>query len=166
MNIMKRINTIFAVILLASTIMPSCDDSTAKSDVKSGDMSVKEVKEESQQNAKNDFLALLLGKVYEMGEGEEMVKVSFDLKNYMQDCGNLGQVGWVGSYWADGPLFTVDVNYEEKELTTHNIINCEIEPKGTYKIKFNDDNTITLTVINCDGRDDFFGGCGPFSLAN
>ena len=163
---MKKINTVFAVILLASTIMTSCDDSTAKSDFIYEDVPVKEVQEEAQQNSKNDFLALLLGKVYEMGKGENMVKVSFDLENYLQDCGDLGQVGWVGSYWADGPEFTVDVNYEEKELTTHNIINCEIEPKGTYKIKYNDDNTITLTVINCDGRDDFFGGCGPFSLAN
>lgn len=183
---MKKITTIFGAILFASTIMISCDDSTTESDAKSEDVSVvegitkssseaavlpkemdsKNLQEEAQQNSKNDFLALLLGKVYEMGKGENMVKVSFDLENYLQDCGDLGQVGWVGSYWADGPEFTVDVNYQEKELTTYAIINCEIEPKGTYKIKYNNDNTITLTVINCDGLDSFFDGCGPFTLEN
>ena len=33
-----------------------------------------------------------------------------------------------------------------------------------YKIKYINDNTISLTVINCEN--DFFEGCGPFTLTN
>jgi hypothetical protein len=120
--------------------------------------------EEAQGNSKNDFLALLAGNDYKMGEGEDMVKVSFDLENYMNDCGDIGQFGWVGNYWADGPLFSVDVNLQEKELTTHHISDkCKIESKGTYKIKYIDDNTISLTVINSD-YNSFFDNQGTFML--
>lgn len=119
--------------------------------------------EEVQQNLKNDFLALFAGNEYKMGKGEDMVKVSFDLENYMNNCGDLGQFGWVGIYWADGPLFSVDVNFQEKELTTHDISdNCKIDSKGTYKIKYIDDNTISLTVINSESN--FFDNQGTFTL--
>ncbi len=160
---MKKITTIFGAILFASTIMISCNDSTTESDAKSGEMV--SALEEAQQNSKSDFLALLSGKVYEMGEGENIVKVSFDTSGYLNDCGALGQVGWIGSYWADGPLFTVDVNDQEKELATHVIMNCTIDSKETYKIKYIDDNTISLTVFNCE-NDPFFNDCGPFTLKN
>lgn len=140
---MKKIMTIFGAIIIASFMLTSCGDGSNES----------------------DFMALFSGKVYEMGEGENMVKVSFELENYHQECGDLGQVGWVGSYWADGPLFTVDVNVQEKELTTHNVSDgCTIDSKKTYKIKYINDNTISLTVINCEN--DFFVVCGPFTLTN
>ena len=114
----------------------------------------------------NDFMALFLGKVYGMGEEENMVYVSFIMKNEgeFNKCVDL-QVGSVGSYWADGPSFTADVNVEEKELTTRNLSNdCTIDTYNTYKIKIINDNTISLTVINKDHG--FFEGNGPFTLTN
>ena len=111
------------------------------------------------------FLALFSGKVYELGEGENVLIVSFDLENYSQNCGDINQVGWVGSYWADGPTFAVDVNYRDKELTTHTIVNCKAESKKTYLIKYIDQNKFSLTLINCEGGDSFFDqGCGPYIL--
>lgn len=181
---MRSVKTIFGTILFVSTIMASCNGSITESDGKSEDVSfmtgssnssskdsalsedmgLKVEQEEALQNSKSDFLTLFLGNTYTMGEGENMVTISFDTSGYFNDCGDLGQVGWVGSYWADGPLFTVDVNVQEKELATHQIVNCTIDSKETYKIKYIDDNTISLTALNCE--DDFFGGCGPFILKN
>ena len=58
----------------------------------------------------------------------------------------------------------MDVNLQEKELTTHHISDkCKIESKGTYKIKYIDDNTISLTVINSN-YNSIFDNQGPFML--
>ena len=90
--------------------------------------------EEAQGNSKNDFLALFAGNDYKMGEGEDMVKVSFDLENYMNDCGDIGQFGWVGNYWAMVRFFQWMLIYKRKNLPRIiSVINVKLNQKGHTK---------------------------------
>jgi DNA repair exonuclease SbcCD ATPase subunit len=137
---------------------------TALQEIEKLKSDAKKEQESARQDSNNNFMDQFIGKVYKMGEGENMVKVSFDLKNYNQDCGDVGQIGFVGSYWADGPVFTVDVNSDKKELTTRDIVNCERGSNKVYVIKYINDISISLTSINC--KDSFFDGCGPYILTS
>jgi len=169
---MKKLS-IIGIILFSIPFMQSCGDAKVESQDKSENTSEvtdlpdeidagKEIEEET--NSGSDFIELFLGNEYESGKGENMVKVSFNLENYLDDCADLG-VGWVGSYWADGPIFGVNINEQEKELVAHVLDgDCKLESKGSYKIKYIDEETISLTVINCPDDAFIFEGCDPIEL--
>lgn len=135
------------------------DDGFALSSNKSFDTNI--------NNAENEILHLLSGKIFVMGEGENEVIVSFIQKKYLQACEDLNHVGWVGNYWADGPSFTIsnrEIYNQENEIITYDIINCQIVSKPIFKIKYINETTISLSVISCENF--FFNGCGPFILVS